>query len=149
MHVVGEGAPSAQRTRACRGVRRDGTACRASAGPSGSGYCFGHDPALAAARAKGRSAGGKGRGVGARLRRAVPADLRDVLVRLVDALEQTHDGTIEPRVASAMGSLAGAIVRVYEVGELALRVEKLESETRDRDRDGDDGPERPYRATGA
>lgn len=103
-------------------------ACRAAAGPSG--YCFGHDPALAAARARGRRAGGQGRSAGRRLRKAVPPDLKDVLARLIEALEGCHEGGLEPRVATAMASLAGAIVRVYEVGELALRVQKLEEEER-------------------
>ena len=108
----------------CQGVRRDGAACTAPARPSG--YCFAHDPALGSARAAGRARGGQGRGAGARLRRAVPPNLHAVLDRLIEAMEACHEGELEPRVASAMASLAGAIVRVYEVGELALRVAALE-----------------------
>lgn len=117
-------------TSTCGARRRDGSPCRAPAGEDG--YCFGHTPRLARERERGQSAGGRGRSSGNRLRKAVPSDLQSVLERLIGALERTEDGVLEARVAQAMASLAGAIVRVYEVGELATRVEQLE-------RRGEDG----------
>ncbi len=45
---------------------------------------------------------------------------------LLDALDEVHAGTLDPRQASAMASLAGAIVRAYSVGVLEDRVAALE-----------------------
>jgi hypothetical protein len=62
----------------------------------------------------------------ARLRKKMPADLCDVLDQLMQALEGTYGGQLEPRAATAMATLCGAIVRVYELSELAERVKALE-----------------------
>jgi hypothetical protein len=62
----------------------------------------------------------------ARLRKKMPPDLCDVLDQLMQALEGTYGGQLEPRAATAMATLCGAIVRVYELGELAERVKALE-----------------------
>jgi hypothetical protein len=75
--------------------------------------------------------GGTNRGNVARLQAAVPPDampakLREVLNQLIWALEETYGGQLEPQVARAMATLSGAIVRMYEIGELAGRVQALE-----------------------
>jgi Family of unknown function (DUF5763) len=108
----------------CNATRRDGAPCATPA--RASGYCFAHDPALAAVRADASRRGGHGRSNVARLRTKMPPDLRDVLDQLLQALEETYGGQLEPRVANAMATLCGAIVRVYELGELAVRVQALE-----------------------
>ena len=114
----------------CSAVRRDGAPCTAPA--LAGGYCFAHDPALAEKRAAARLAGGKGKASAARAHKRLPADLRDVLGRLLTALDETHAGELEPRVASAMSALASAISRIYEVAELEERLEKLEGLTNER-----------------
>jgi hypothetical protein len=114
----------------CSTVRRDGAPCTAPA--LASGYCFAHDPALAEKRAAARMAGGKGKACTARAHKRLPADLRGVLARLLTALDETHAGELEPRVASAMSALASAISRIYEVAELEERLEKLEGLTNER-----------------
>ena len=108
----------------CNATRRDVTPCTARAGVSG--YCFYHDPALAEKRKQGRQLGGHARSHAARFQKKAPQDLRDVLDQLMQALEGTYGGQLEPRAASAMATLCGAIVRVYELGELAVRVQALE-----------------------
>ena len=54
--------------------------------------------------------------------------LRPVFERLKDALVEVHQGKLDPRVATAMASLAGAMVRVLTSGELEERVWALEGE---------------------
>ena len=108
----------------CNATRRDGQPCTGLARPSG--YCFYHDPALAAKRADGRRRGGQKNSHVARFQKKAPQELRDVLDQLLQALEETYGGQLEPRVATAMATLCGAIVRVYELGELAVRVQALE-----------------------
>ena len=108
----------------CNATRRDGQPCVAAAQPSG--YCFFHDPALADARTAARQRGGRGKSHVARFQKKAPQELRDVLDQLMQALEETYGGQLEPRVATAMATLCGAIVRIYELGELAVRVQALE-----------------------
>jgi hypothetical protein len=47
---------------------------------------------------------------------------------MLDALDEVHAGTLDPKQASAMASLAGAIVRAYSVGVLEERVLGLEQQ---------------------
>jgi hypothetical protein len=70
--------------------------------------------------------GGTNRSTIARFNKKAPQEMRDVLDQLMQALEETDGGQLEPRVATAMATLCGAIVRVYELGELAERVQALE-----------------------
>ncbi len=50
-----------------------------------------------------------------------------MLDRLTDAFDDTESGQMSPAVARALSTLSGAIVRVYEIAELALRVRDLEA----------------------
>src|SRR5437867_10926944 len=99
----------------CNATRRDGEPCRATAQPTG--YCYLHDPSLAAARAQASRLGGTNSSNMARFQKRAPQELRDVLHQLMQALDETYGGQLEPRVATAMATLCGAIVRVYELGE--------------------------------
>jgi hypothetical protein len=56
----------------------------------------------------------------------MPADLGGVLQRLHAALDRLDAGQLEPRTASAMASLAGAIVRTWEVASLEARLARME-----------------------
>lgn len=104
----------------CRETRRDGSPCTAKAGVDG--YCVGHRPGASEARAK----GGRNSATAARLEKLVPPRLVGLYDRLEAALDEVHGGALDPRVASAMASLAGAMVRVLTSGELEDRVRKLE-----------------------
>lgn len=111
----------------CQGRRKDGQACQARALPARR-FCFAHDGALRDKRQAAYAAGGRGKGTAARLNKLMPATLRPVLNKLMLAVDEVHDGTLDPRQASAMASLAGAIGRLYEVAELEQRLERLEGQ---------------------
>ena len=113
-------------TSTCTAVKADGTPCRAVALP-GRLMCWAHDPALKEKAAEARRQGGHNRSRIARARKAVPDAIGSVQGRLLKALEEVHAGTLEPRVAQAMASLAGAVVRLYEVGELETRLAEFEA----------------------
>lgn len=109
----------------CAGTRKDGTRCTARVMGRGA-YCFAHDPARATQRDEARRKGGAGRATRARLDRLVPATLRPMIRDLLVALGEVHAGTLDPKRASAMAALAGAITRAYGVGVLEERVQALE-----------------------
>src|SRR3712207_5769437 len=105
------------RDRTCRATRRDGSPCTSTI-VLPSGLCHMHDPDRRASVATARAKGGQGRRRTARVQRLMPATLRPVLVRLLDALDQTHEGELDPKVAGALAALAGAICKVYQQGQL-------------------------------
>lgn len=109
----------------CRAIRRDGSPCQGK--PLADGLCFAHSANAAANRAK----GGRNRSRAARSLKMLPERLRPVANLLTKALDEVHDGTLDPRQASAMAALAGALVRVIQAGELEERVRALEAATRD------------------
>ncbi len=119
--------PEAMRSnpKQCRGVRKDGQCCTAKVMGPGD-YCYAHDASRTAERDQARRKGGTGRATRARLDRLVPATLRPMIGSLLDALDEVHAGTLDPKQASAMASLAGAITRAYAVGVLEDRVAALE-----------------------
>lgn len=112
----------------CDGIRRDGARCGAPARSDGA-YCFAHDPARAHERTEARRKGGRHRSSAVRLRALVPPRLVPVYERLEAALDEVHQGTIDPRVASAMAGLARAMVAVLTAGEMEERVRRLEEAT--------------------
>jgi len=105
----------------CQATRKDGRPCTAFAVRQG--RCVGHLPSAIEARRK----GGRQRARIARLHSLVPTRLLTVYDALDDALKEVHGGKIDPRIATAMASLAGAMVRVLTAGELEERVRRLES----------------------
>ena len=104
----------------CVSTRRDGAPCTAQAGASG--YCIGHDPVAQDARRK----GGHGKSRAERAAKLLPARLQPMVSLLEDALGEVHRGELDPRAASAMASLAGALVRAITAGELEERLRALE-----------------------
>ena len=108
----------------CRARKQDGSPCRAVA--TKSGLCLAHDPDLEGKRHQARRQGGYNKARAARLAKLVPPRLVSVYDRLEEALVQTHEGELAPRTASAMASLASAMVKVLSDGELEERVRSLE-----------------------
>ena len=104
----------------CVSDRRDGTPCTAQAGASG--YCIGHDPGALEARRK----GGRAKSRAERAGKLLPARLQPMVSLLEDALGEVHRGELDPRAASAMASLAGALLRTITAGELEERLRALE-----------------------
>ncbi len=111
----------------CRGVRKDGTPCTAKVMGPGT-LCYAHDPARATERDEARRKGGTGRATRARLDRLVPATLRPMIASLLGALDEVYRGDLDPKQASAMASLAGAITKAYSLGVLEERVQVLEAQ---------------------
>jgi hypothetical protein len=109
----------------CAGTKKDGTPCTAPVMGEGA-YCFAHDPARAGERERAREKGGANSATRARIERLVPSTLRPTIGKLIDALDEVHDGKLDPKVANAMAALAGAIVRAYNIGVVEQRLEALE-----------------------
>ena len=107
-------------TQRCTSDRRDGAPCTAQAGTSG--YCIGHDPGAVEARRKGGHATSRAERAG----KLLPARLQPVVSLLENALGEVHRGELDHRQASAMASLAGALVRTITAGELEERLRALE-----------------------
>ena len=107
-------------TQRCTSDRRDRAPCTAQAGASG--YCIGHDPGALDARRK----GGHGTSRAERAAKLLPARLQPMVSLLENALGEVHRGELGPRAASAMASLAGALVRAITAGELEERLRALE-----------------------
>ena len=114
-----------QRT-SCTGTRADGAPCGSTV-VLASGLCFIHDPDRAAERSAARVKGGRGKSRLARVGKLLPSAMRPALARLFSALGEVHRGELDPRQASAMAALAGAIARLYQAGELEERVRQLEA----------------------
>lgn len=114
----------------CAGVRKDGSPCKGQPLPT-SRYCWAHDPANQERVLAARSAGGKARASARRAEKLLPGVLRPVLDKLLKALDEVHDGDLAARQGEVLASLAGAIVRVYEVGALEERLSAVEEASRD------------------
>jgi hypothetical protein len=112
--------PSESQRLKCTATRRDGSPCRAWAVING--LCIGHQPNAAEARTR----GGRNSSRAARAGKLVPSRLRPVLERLDKALGETHEGKLSSKQASAMASLARAIVAVYQADTLQERLEAVE-----------------------
>ncbi len=112
----------------CLATRADGSPCRAT--PTASGFCFAHDPELRKRTAAARQEGGRNRANITRASKHVPRSMQHLAQRLLAAVDEVHSGELDPKKATAMASLAGAAVRVYEVGELEVRIEELEARSR-------------------
>ena len=114
-------------SRACKATRKNGQPCQAPAGEDG--YCFGHSPRLAEARRAGSSRGGRHKRTEARATRLMPEVLRPVLYKLLHGMAEVDAGRMDPRVATALASLASATVKVYEVASLEQRLLALEEQS--------------------
>ena len=109
----------------CKGLKPDGTRCRAFQGRTG--YCFHHDDRLTDKdRYRARQKGGQHSSKIARAEKMLPPRLRNVFQRLDQAMIDVVEGTLPPTRASALASLASASVRVLEAGEIEERLRDME-----------------------
>ena len=115
--------------RHCAGKRRDGSACQAKPLP-GRDRCWAHDSLTADKRQRAYVSGGQAKARVVRAAKILPIQLRPLLSAWVAALKDTRDGALDPRRASAMAMLAGAIVRLYQFVEVEQRLEAIEAELR-------------------
>ncbi len=104
----------------CPASRKDGLACTATA--RADGFCVGHSPQAQEARRK----GGMSSSRAARAGKLLPSRLRPVVDSLERALKEVHEGELDPRAASAMASIAGALIRAFTAGELEERLAAVE-----------------------
>jgi hypothetical protein len=74
-----------------------------------------------------RAAGGRATARATRAEKLMPAKLRPVLDTLLAALGKVEDGSLTPQQASSMAAVAGAVVRVFQVGTLEERLAALEA----------------------
>lgn len=121
---VAAGETASERKR-CVARNRDGSACGSFSLP-GSDFCFSHDPDRQAERAEARRRGGLNSAKVIRLRGLIPPRLMPIYDQLEAAMSEVHDGDLDPRRASAMASIARAMVGVLQAGELEERLRRLE-----------------------
>ena len=110
----------------CEATRRDGQPCEAQALP-GRTLCWAHEPELRGRAREANAAGGRNRSNASRAARYAPRDLQGLVRQLLESVGEVHRGDLDPKRAQAMASLAGAVVRAYQVGEIERRLEELES----------------------
>jgi hypothetical protein len=114
----------------CKAKTKSGQPCRAQ-GIKGSRFCFIHDPAQGAARAKARKKGGQRRRVShAGDVSKIPASVRtigDVLQVLDYALCETlaHENSIQR--GRLIVAIAGAFIEAIKTGEFEARLAALEA----------------------
>ena len=121
--------------RRCTATRRDGTPCAAPPSAIGDdGRCWAHSPAKKEERRAARAKGGRQRATSVRAEKLVPSHMRPVLGAVLAAIRDVRSGAITPAQGSAIGSLAGAAVKVFQVGILEERIERLEQQQEGRAR---------------
>ncbi len=117
---MSEAQASTSERQRCKATRKDGAPCRGYA--QRGGFCIGHTSDLAA-----RRKGGANSSKLARADKLLPLRLRPVLELLERALSEVHQGELDPRQATAMASLSGAIVKTFEAGLIETRLTELEA----------------------
>src|SRR5258708_3197576 len=114
------GDAQANRAR-CRALKRDGQPCSAPAVRNG--LCIGHQGEDNRAWSV---KGGKATSHRERSAKLLPSRLRPIVDGLEAAFYAVQRGQLEPRAGAALASIASAIVRVFQAGELGERVRALE-----------------------
>ena len=110
----------------CKGTTKAGSPCTARA--AANGFCFFHDNPARAVEL-GRLGGLKNRHStfppDDKLV-SVPVTAKDVRALLAEALSEVRNRRLDPRVASTMAYVAGALLKALETEELESRIEELE-----------------------
>ena len=115
----------------CAHNKSDGRPCRARLRP-GRPFCTFHDPKLARRRANGRRQGGVNRSRPAATLAPDTPDLplttvADVAAAIAITINQVRTGKVAVQIGNCLGVLAGVLLKAIEGGDLAARVEALES----------------------
>jgi hypothetical protein len=76
-----------------------------------------------------RSKGGTGRSNAARIQKRLPREVRDIVEIVEAAMGGVLKSSITPSQGHALASLAGAWVRLHELGEFGQRLDALEAAT--------------------
>ena len=112
--------------RQCTAIRANGQRCKAQVLTEGD-LCFIHNPANQDRIDEARRKGGKGKGTAARVGKSLPRELRNLANKLIDAIDEVHEGKLDHKRLTAMAAGARAVVKLYEVGELAVEVQELKA----------------------
>jgi hypothetical protein len=118
----------------CSASRKDGSACRGRATPSG--FCFAHDPELAGKRSQARRQGGFASSRRSRLARQFPEDLEEIRAAARDAYQKVLRGTMDPRSAQALALLLNFLLKIHEVGDTEARLRAVEAGSEHTKKDG-------------
>lgn len=108
----------------CEQAKPNGERCKAPALP-GRALCWAHDPEHRAKAAEARRMGGQNSSTAARAGKYLSRELRGLADTLLVAIDEVHEGKLDPKRLTAMASGASAVVRLHEVGELRLEVREL------------------------
>ncbi len=109
----------------CSATRANGDQCRAQALP-GHELCWAHDPSHRAKAAEARKAGGKNSSRAARIEARTATGVKDISRILESAMGRVYSGTMKPAQGAALASMAGAWIKLREVGEVDERLAELE-----------------------
>ena len=111
----------------CSAIARSGSRCASPVLP-GSSFCYVHDPAKAEARREAARRGGKARSNRARAAAQLPEALTPEALNgwLSVAFRRVLAGQMEPRVGTAVATIARAMLEVRATTELEQRLSELE-----------------------
>ena len=121
----------------CKAITNSGKPCQANA-QTGKSYCFLHDPEKVEAVKAARSKGGASlkvidpkrfkpwRGMGGDVTVLRSPSPQDIVNLLADTIDEVKTGQIDPRVANAVGYLAGSILKAVELTTFDERLAALE-----------------------
>lgn len=121
----------------CKGKTKTGQTCNAEA-QAGADYCFFHDPAQAQARHESKVKGGQAgklatlaavkpwRGVEGEIVAMRSPTAEDLINLLADSIDDVRVGAIDPKVANAIGYLAGVMVKILQYEALDERLAAIE-----------------------
>ena len=117
----------------CQGTTQDGKPCGARPRP-GSVWCPWHDPDLKEQHRAWSAKGGQQRSNGNRARKKLAGDLRDLVgvkAMLLESMQQTKDGTMEPGILTALSTAARAVVAVAGVADFEEQLGEMRREIAD------------------
>lgn len=116
----------------CPGMTKDGVPCSAQVLP-GRTFCHWHDPERQDAAQASRRRGGLAKATKVRARKLLQqsAGMSDVQAQLLLALEDVRNGELDPSVATAMATLARAIMAVAGAAQFEDQLTDMRREIAD------------------
>lgn len=112
----------------CKAVTKSGKECRAPR-LNGSDYCFFHDPERVEERRISQSRGGLAKLIRTELQPVlddVPVQsAADIVTLLGGTINDVRTGRIDPRIANAVGFLAGVALKAIEQAEIEEKITEL------------------------
>lgn len=109
----------------CEFIKPNGEQCRADA-MNNSRFCFSHNPETKEAKKEAVKRGGLAKKNRLNLLPVKIKTIKDVISLLEDTVNRLRGGEVEPRLANAVGYLAGHMIKGLEKSDLEERLEKLE-----------------------